>query len=536
MSSSGFLIVLSADRTQLADYRTTLEGMVGAGQTTSTPLVMMDALLAPPVPFRGVRAVRGPLGLRRIEAALLAAGFSHEDVAVVPPEKLSRAVGPRTRIIALSSGDPLGLGMNTNTMTGIAGGSSWTTILFRRLLADARRLKQSFPAARLVVGGPGAWQLARDDAARRRLGVDFLLTGYFEADGPALFRRIAAGENLPDVVHCNWSAADGIPPIRGATVMGVVEISRGCGLGCDFCTIANVPMTHLAPEAVLADVRTNLAAGVRDITLMSEDFFRYGGRGAKRINPPALLALLRELRKLPGLRVLQPAHANISSVADFSDAQLREILLLLAGVASSSETSRAEAIGNLAEGSSQASPAHLSPALPSRGASPRPRAVWANVGIETASGRLIQSAASLAKIRPFDPADWPEASLRQVKRLAAAGFTPMISLIFGLPGETPGDLDATRRWMHQLRDERLVAYPLFLASIDPAVPSFGLANMTARHWRLFEDCYRFNFRWNLRMVWEEESQAGVGLLRRFLFQLAGRLYILWWKMLLALRS
>ena len=535
MSSSGFPIVLSADRTQLADYRTTLDGMVGAGQTTSTPMLMMDALLAPAAPAAGLRAVRGPLGLRRIEAALLAAGFSPEDVAIVPPEKLPRAVGPATRIIALSSGAPLGLGMNTNTMTGIAGGSSWTTVLFRRLLADARRLKRSFPALKLVVGGPGAWQLARDDSARRRLGVDHLLTGYFETDGPALFRRIAAGENLPDVIHCNWSASDGIPPIRGATVMGVVEISRGCGLGCDFCTIANVPMTHLAPDAVLADVRTNLAAGVRDITLMSEDFFRYGGRGAMRTDPPALLALLRELRSLPGLRVLQPAHANISSIRDFSDAQLREVHSLLAAAPSSSENSRAEEVGNLAERSPKVSPAPLSPVHLSRSA-PAARSVWANVGIETASGRLLQSAGSLAKMRPFDSSDWAEASLREVKRLAAAGFTPMISLIFGLPGETPDDLDATRRWMHRLRDERLVAYPLFLASIDPAVRSFGLPQMTARHWRLFEECYRFNFRWNLRMLWEEESQARVGLLRRLVFQLTGRAYILWWKMLLALRS
>jgi len=556
MSSQGFRVVLSADRTQFADYRTLLDGMVSAGQTSSTPLALVETLLAPPVPSSGVRAVRAPLGLRRVEAALLASGFSRDDVAVVTPEKLDRAVGSDTRIVGLSSGDPLGLAMNTSTMTGIAGGRSWTEVLFQRLAARVRRLRDVFPDVRLVVGGPGAWQLARDERARRRLGVDHVLTGYFETHGPGIFRRIAAGKPSPPVFHCRWSPSDRIPPIRGATVMGVVEISRGCGLGCDFCTIARVPMVHLAPEAVLADVRTNLAAGVRDISLMSEDFFRYGGHGAlvrrsfseggKRTDPPALLGLLRELRSLRELRVLQPVHANVSSVAGFTEAELREVHQLLAGDASLLQDPRAGDRATAARQSPLAAPAQLSPTYLSRGAPP-PRSVWVNVGVETASSRLLRSAGSLAKMHPVassDPAgratmeepDWGEVSLREVRRLSGAGFTPMISLILGLPGETASDLEATLRWVQELRGQRVVVFPVFLASIDPGVRSFSISDMTARHWRLFEECYRFNFQWNLRMLWEDETQAELGFGRRLMFQFVGRLYVLWWKTLFALRS
>jgi len=39
---------------------------------------------------------------------------------------------------------------------------------------------------------------------------------------------------LSGVLPGNWNSAVPIPPIRGASTMGVVEISRGCGLGCFF--------------------------------------------------------------------------------------------------------------------------------------------------------------------------------------------------------------------------------------------------------------------------------------------------------------
>ena len=50
-----------------------------------------------------------------------------------------------------------------------------------------------------------------------------------------------------------------------------MEITRGCGLGCDFCTLAREPMRHLPVETILADARTNLNAGVRNIALITED-------------------------------------------------------------------------------------------------------------------------------------------------------------------------------------------------------------------------------------------------------------------------
>ncbi len=495
----GFRVVLTADRTLMADYRTLLDGMLGASQTTSTPLPLLEMLIARPVASAGVRAVQAPLGLRRVEAALLGGGFTRGEVAVVTPERLGRAVGRDTRIVAVSSGDPLGLGMNTSTMTGVVGGRSCTVVFFERLLARARRLRRVFPEVKIVVGGPGAWQLAQHNADCERLGVDHVLAGYCEREVAEVFRRIAASEGVPTVFQCRWEAQDAVPPIRGATVMGIVEISRGCGLGCDFCTLRDVPMTHLPVETVLADVETNVASGIRDISLVSEDVFRYGGAGGPRTNPPAVLELLRQIRSVDGVRMIQVDHANVASVAGFSDAELGEMHALLSDGA-------------------------------------RGRHVWVNLGVETASGELLHRSGANAKMRPVAPADWADFCRRQVLRLGHAGFVPMVSLLLGLPGESARDVEATERWVRALRGERVVVFPLFLAPVAPGARPFALGDMTAAHCRLFEECYRLNFKWIPRMLWDEQSRARVPLLRRLALAFFARAYVPWHKALFALRS
>ncbi|MDP6108203.1 MAG: hypothetical protein QGI33_07200, partial [Candidatus Brocadiia bacterium] len=350
----GFPIVLTADRTLMADYRMLFDGMVGASQTTRTPRFLMKRLLAPPARSAGLRAVQAPLGLRRVEAALVSDGWSPDEVAVVRPEDLGRAVGPRTRIIGLSSGDPLGRGMNSSTMAAVAGGEIYTSRLFGRLAERVGRLRRRPASARVVVGGPGAWQLASDIGAAREMGIDHVVTGYCEGNVAELFRSIADGEAPATVLAAEGLPDVTVPAVRGATVMGSVEISRGCGLGCGFCTIAREPMIHFPPETVLSDVETNLSAGVGNVSLVTEDVLRYGADGARR-QPSALIDLLRGMRELAGSVRIQADHANVASVEQYTDEQLVEVRRQMAGEAG-------------------------------------PEAyVWLNLGVETAADELLRA-------------------------------------------------------------------------------------------------------------------------------------------------
>ena len=504
----GVPIVLTADRTLFAGYRVLFEGMVSASQTTRTPSFVMKTLIAPPAQRQGFRALQSPLGLRRVESALARAGFKQADVAIVDPGSLQLAIGPDTRIIGVSSGDPLGLGMNSTTMSAILGGEIYTSRWFRRLAENIRRLRRSAaPKAKVLLGGAGAWQLAGNRRAREDLGIDYVLSGYCEGNIGALFARILDGEELPDALAGERvAAAEKIPPILGPTLMGGVEISRGCGLGCAFCTLARVPMEHLPMDAVLADAEVNLAAGVTDLVLVTEDVFRYGAQGA-RARPAALIELVTRLRSLPATRLIQTDHANVASAAQFSD---EELAAVRRGIVGSPELSR---MGDT-----------------------RHEFVWLNLGVETASGPLLAANGGRAKMGGVEPEAWDEFSESQVRRLVRLGYFPLISILFGLPGETPADVERTLRWVERLSSERLAIFPLFNAPLSAAAARFGLREMSAPHWRLFRACYDLNFRWVPRLVWDNQSAAGVPLWRRSTLQALGRAQTLAWKCLFAARS
>ena len=128
----GYPIVLTADRSLMARYDLLFDGMLAASLTTSTPPSLLAPLLMPAARSVDGRAPFAPLGLRRIEAALLAGGFTPDEVAVVGEADLPRAIGPATRVIGICAGEPAGRGMNSTTMAGIAGGRSWPEALLRR--------------------------------------------------------------------------------------------------------------------------------------------------------------------------------------------------------------------------------------------------------------------------------------------------------------------------------------------------------------------------------------------------------------------
>jgi len=494
----GFPVVLTADRSLMAGYDVLFGGMVSVSQTTRTPAALMRLLLAPRVPHTSRRAHAAPLGLRRLEAALVAGGWSPDDVAVVPPEELGRAVGPATRVVGVSSGDPLGIGMNSTTMTAITGGRTHTARWFQRLMARICGLRATAPGARVVVGGPGAWQLAQDEDARARLGVDHLVCGYCEGNVAELFRSLADGDRLDPVIAGVGVPVRDVPAVLGPALMGAVEISRGCGLGCTFCTIGRMPMEHLSVDTILADASVNLAGGQSCLSIVSEDVLRYGAEG-RRVRPQEVIGLLRRMRALPGVELIQADHANISSVGRFSDSELREVRGLLAG---------------------RDDPGDF---------------IWLNLGVETASGPLLAANGGSPKMHPYGPDDWAEACSEQLERLCKAGIFPLVSLMLGLPGETRADLARTLRWVEGLAGRRVAVFPMFFAPVGGA-DGPGSEPATPEHWRIMQLAYGLNFRWIPRLMWNNQSRGCVPLWRRLSIQGLGRLSAPWWQALFAWRA
>lgn len=494
----GFTIVLTADATLMADYRLLFDGILAANQTTAAPRFFIRRLLTRTPKNPGIRAKVAPLGLRRIEAALLRSGFAPDEVAVVHPDRLRDAIGPQTRIVAATTAEPLGLGMATTTTRAIAGGMTYPAAEFRRLIRRTRRAADRAGAAvEVVAGGPGAWQLATRDDSRRRLGIDHVVLGYAEGNVAPVFSALLRGERLPEHIEGQGVAAAEIPPIVGASTMGVVEISRGCGLGCAFCTIARTPIQHLPEATVLADAQTNVAHGVCDVCVISEDLLRYGARGA-RTNPAAVISLLESLRRIDGIRLIQTDHANIASTAQYTDGELAQVRNLLTG-----RTGQ--------------------------------RYPWVNIGVETASGELLKANGCGAKMGGCSADEWPGVCAEQLKRLCRAGFLPLASIVVGLPGESEADVRRMTEWVRALSGEPIVVFPILYAPIDGSAP-LGASDLTRAQWDLLRTCYRTGFEWIPRLYWDSECAVRVPWGQRALMQVLGAAQAALWKTLLAWRA
>lgn len=496
-STGGPAVVLTADRTLFAEYPTLLDGMSAASQTTWLPSRLIHGWIAPRVRCgAGGAALRAPLGLRRLEAALLRHGFERHEVAVVPPEALERVVTGRTRIIGVSTGDPLGVGMNSTTVAALFGGAPITSHCWRGLMERIERLRDRMGLkSRLILGGPGAWQFGDDAARLKAAGVDHLVTGYAEGSFPELVESIVSGDEAPAIIRGRGLPATELPAVVGPTVMGMVEVSRGCGWGCNFCTLAGQAMSHLPAETVLADVEANVFGGVVNVALGSEDFFRYGGTGGET-SAGAIIDLLRRVRTVEGLRTVSIDHANISSVAATDDAALGEICRLLRGGGSGGGGGRYSA---------------------------RP---WVNLGVETASGRLLQAHGGVRKMQPFGPQGWAEGCERQIRRLVDHGYFPLVSLVIGLEGETADEVAATSRLVERVSQLPLAVVPLLLAPLEGAG---GGVRLRADQWSLLGQGMELALRNMPRLYLEHHRAAGVNVFRRLALQAMGRGYAWMWR-------
>ena len=452
----GYQVVLTADRTLMSEYG----GGIFMGFSACVPKGLVPDFVYFNFFCPGVRAGPNgeaevaPCGLRRIEAALIEYGFDEEDVIVAHPDHLHKAIGPRTKALGINETDPLGIGPATSTFTELFGGEAYMAIKFREILFHPLVRKHK---PKIIVGGPGAWQLEIFEDVRRRYGIDCVVVGEAEELVGPLFEKAVKGEDLPEVVHGTVTPPEKVPNIRGPTVCGIVEIARGCGRGCDFCEPTLAKLRSFPIEKIVQDVRVNLRAGRQPI-LHAEDVLRYGAKGLVP-EKEKVVKLFKAVRALPGVRFVGISHFALSSVA--------------------------------------AAPDVVEELTPIMGAT---EDYWASgqTGIETGSPRMIAKHMR-GKVKPFKPEEWPDVVVRAFEILRENYWVPCGTLIIGLPGETEEDVALTIDLVERLRPFKSLIVPLFFVSMGAlrrkGHRSMALEDLSVRRSELLLKAWEHNLLW-----------------------------------------
>jgi radical SAM superfamily enzyme YgiQ (UPF0313 family) len=471
----GHRIVLTADKTLMSSYNGSMFVGFAACFPRVLPKWLYTRLFCPSQNGRSNTVDQAPGGLRKIEAALIEAGIRAEEIAVAHPDKLDRVVDSSTKVIGITTSDPLGLAPASSTFSSLLRKESYTAFFFRSLMQNPV-LRAS--GAKIIVGGPGAWQL-QGEITRRIMGIDCLVEGEGELLAPGLFKDALEGRPIAPRVFGGTVPVNQIPVIRNATVNGNVEISRGCGRGCDFCSPNMRTVRHMPLERIMEEVSINLRSCDR-ITLHAEDVLRYKAKG------------------------MVPDRTAVADLFEKVVAKCNHICL-----------------SHLALSSALACPGLIEDISHITGADSGKMNIYGQTGIETGSPALV-SKHMKGKAKPFQPENWPEVVKESFKLLQDNHWVPCGTLVLGLPGERAHDIEMTTDLVRDLRPYKSLIVPLFFVPLGEMKEDgfFRAEAMLPEHWILLGECIEHDFLWAPDLMEELFSQDKLSATKAAGFKLA----------------
>jgi len=419
-----------------------------------------------------------PAGVRVLEASLLRR-FSQADIVCCYPADLDKFIGPDTRVVGVSTHNPLGVTFAAGVYTSIFGSSKQPiNSHYSRELFAAIKGSPFRDRFRVIVGGSGGWQILQTNSYDE-LGVDCVVEGRAESEETLdLFDKALRGEALPrqiEVQHPKTRDAIIFPDKR--TTFGVVEMTTGCGRRCQFCLPDLNPQIDLPKDKIMGAVRANVRDGNKQISLATEDMFIWGQVHTETPfyfpNREALVDLYSEIVNTPGVEQHVLSHATIApSVVD--PVLIKELSAKLL----------------------DKSPIHL----PLLSTHPQHKALVPLIGLETGSVRMAKQIMP-SKGVPFPIEEWPSVVVRGLEVLNENNWFPAMTLIVGSPGETDEDCKATLDLVCEVERRGLFAFfipsiftPLHDTRMESQRGVAETAELTPLQWQLIMKCWKMNLR------------------------------------------
>jgi radical SAM superfamily enzyme YgiQ (UPF0313 family) len=463
---NGYPIVLTASRAEANEYDDNpFAAFICTFPKKLSGLALREHLENLPSNTDGT-AQRTIYGLRKVEA-LLSKKFGEENVAVAHYDQLHKFIGKDTKIVGISSMDPMGLAYVSTTYNSLIGfgGEALNAAEFEKLVTHPA-IQQYKP--RIIVGGAGSWQI-NEAGMQKKWGIDVLFQGEGEEDLIKVFTKMMNDETVPSYFIASKPNRKKIPPILRAACYGMVEITRGCGRGCQFCSPTNRTKYSFPLPYIMKEVKTNIDGGSNTIFTVTEDIFLYKSKPGFIPNRQEIVKLYKTIASYPGVEHILLSHASLAPII-YNQKILEDLSPILL------EKTRW---------------------TPQLHKSYPKRFVSVEIGIETGSVRLMKKYMK-GKALPYSVDNWPELVVQGIGILNDYDWWPLCTIMTGQPDETEDDVRATLDLIDDLRDHDAKMFYTPVLFIPLAEAMLGnhrrtdLKNLTELQWEVIARCWKNN--------------------------------------------
>jgi len=411
-------------------------------------------------------AKRTIYGLRKVESMLIDE-FGKENVVCAHYNELNKFIGKKTKIVGISTMDPMGLAYVSTTYNSLIGfgGEALNASEFEKLLTHPS-IKKYKP--KVIVGGQGSWQIIESDS-QKRLGIDVVFQGEGEKDLVNVFKKLMKDEQVPGSFQAEKPDRSNVPIIKNAASYGMIEIMRGCGRGCHFCS-PTMRTRHSFPiEHIMKEVEINIKDGANSIFTVTEDIFLYKCKENFIPNTSEVVKLYKTIANYPGVDYILLSHGSFAPV--LYDKKLLDELtpILIEKTKWNPKTSKM----------------HKKPFIS------------VEMGIESGSSRLMKKHMK-GKALPYSVNKWPEIVLEAIGTLNDHDWWPLCTIMTGQPDETEEDVIATINLIDDLRahNAKMFYTPVLFIPLKEAIlgnsSRASLNNLSELQWEIIARSWKNN--------------------------------------------
>ncbi|MCK5561229.1 MAG: B12-binding domain-containing radical SAM protein, partial [Thermoplasmata archaeon] len=285
-----------------------------------------------------------------------------------------------------------------------------------------------------------------------------------------LVKKMLKNEGVPKYIITKRSDYKKIPLIKHAATYGTVEVTRGCGRGCQFCSPTmrkkySFPLSH-----ILKEVEITINNGCKMIFPNSEDIFLYKSNAGFKPNRKEITKLFKGISTFPGVEYIHLSHASLAPII-YDPKILEEITPYLI------DKTKRDLRGK--------------------------KYVTVEVGVETGSVRLMKKYMK-GKALPFSVDKWPELVVQGVGIMNDYDWYPLCTIMAGMPDEKEEDVLATLELIDDLKGLKLFYTPVLFIPLKEALlhsaHRANLKNFNKLHWDFITTSWRRNIE-----IWSDQK-------------------------------